>query len=432
MKKHKIFYGWWIVLGALLLTSTLVPSVVAMANKFLIPVTAEMGISRSAFTLSNTILQSVGIFLSPFVAKKITTGNLRTIQSVSIIVFTLAYASYGLAQSPIHLYLSSFIIGICYLFSTIIPISIVITNWFVKKRGLAMSIAMTGIGVGGFVFSPLITMWLERFGWRTTYMIMAVILLVVSLPVALFVFKKKPSDMGLEPYGASEPLSQTTSKETKQTESVTVELETKDVLRKPFFIILLIGMALNGIINSGALGQFPPALEEMQSPAVAATVISVYSIVGVLGKLILGWVNDRWGVVVSSIFGCVTFGAAFVCMFFGSSIVMVYLMAVVFGLGIGIGSVSPPLVTASIFGAEQYGEVYGYVSSALQVGMSVGSLLVASMYDASGSYQTAWGVLLVLTALTLFSWIASYSRSRKYCSDAHLTKINNSEKIVAE
>lgn len=414
MKENKIFYGWWIVAGAVVLTSTLVPSVVAMANKFLIPVTEEMGISRSAFTLSNTILQAMGIFLSPFVAKKISKGNLRIIQSIAIVVFALAYASYGLATNPIHLYMSSFIIGICYLFSTIIPISIVITNWFVKKRGLAMSIAMTGIGLGGFIFSPLITFWLERFGWRLTYMIMAVILFIVALPISLFVFKKKPEEMGLEPYGANEAPEE--GKKVFKTKTVTIP--TKTLFGKPFFIILLVGMVLNGIINSGALGQFPPALEGLQGSAVAASVISLYSLVGVVGKLVLGWINDRWGVVASSVFGCVTFGSAFLLMLMGGSTFSLYAMGLVFGLGIAIGSVSPPLVTSSIFGTEQYGEVYGYVSSAIQIGMSVGSLLVASMYDVTGSYSLAWGLLLVLTACTLMSWIGAYYQSRKYCLEA--------------
>ena len=411
MEKKRIFYGWWIVAGAVLITSTLVPSVVAMANKFLIPVTEEMSITRSAFTLSNTILQSVGIFLSPFIAKKISKGNLKLIQSIAIVVFSVCYAGYGLAKSPIHLYLLSFIIGICYLCATIIPVSIMITNWFVKKRGLAMSIAMAGIGLGGFIFSPLITLWISKYGWRTTYMIMGVILLIVALPISLFVFKKKPEDMGLVPYGANEKV-----EENKKVFKVShVKLETKEIFKKPFFILLLLGMILNGVINSGALGQFPPALEGLQTPAVAATIISLYSLIGIAGKLILGWVNDRFGVVVSSIFGCVTFGSAFVFILFGEQLVAVYGLAIVFGLGIGIGSVSPPLMTSSIFSTEQYGEVYGYVTSAMQIGMSVGSLLVASVYDKTGSYHKAWILLLVLTVGTLISWIGAYYQSRKYC-----------------
>jgi MFS family permease len=70
-------------------------------------------------------------------------------------------------------------------------------------------------------------------------------------------------------------------------------------------------MISNGLINTGALGQFPPALEELHGVTVAAIIISLYSVVGVLGKLILGWVNDKFGIIKGILFGCITFGLPF-------------------------------------------------------------------------------------------------------------------------
>ena len=109
---------------------------------------------------------------------------MRKIQCISIIGFALSYASYSLAQNAIHLYISSVFIGVFWLNSALIPVSMMITNWFAKKRGLAMSIAMAGIGVGGTIFSPIVTMLLEKYGWRHTYQIMALIVLVSSAVLA--------------------------------------------------------------------------------------------------------------------------------------------------------------------------------------------------------------------------------------------------------
>ena len=144
-KNSKIFYGWWVVLGCVLITTTMVPPIMSLSNKFLIQVTTEMNISRGAFTLANTIVQGLGIFISPIVSKNLAKGNMRKIQSISIIGFVLAYASYSLAKSPIHLYMSSFFVGLFYLNSTLIPVSMMVTNWFVEKRGIAMSVTMAGI-----------------------------------------------------------------------------------------------------------------------------------------------------------------------------------------------------------------------------------------------------------------------------------------------
>ena len=184
IKNSKIFYGWWVVLGCVLITTTMVPPIMSLSNKFLIQVTTEMNISRGAFTLANTIVQGLGIFISPIVSKNLAKGNMRKIQSISIIGFVLAYASYSLAKSPIHLYMSSFFVGLFYLNSTLIPVSMMVTNWFVEKRGIAMSVTMAGIGLGGTIFSPIVTNLLQNYGWRHTYLIMEGIILVVALPVA--------------------------------------------------------------------------------------------------------------------------------------------------------------------------------------------------------------------------------------------------------
>lgn len=410
MKKKKIFYGWYIVLGCLLITCTMVPPIMALSNKFLIQVTGDLGISRSAFTLANTILQGLGIFISPIVSSKLAKGNMRRIQCVSIIGFVLSYASYSLAQNALHLYISSFFTRIFFLNSALIPVSMIITNWFVKKRGLAMSIAMAGIGIGGTIFSPVITALLDSFGWRRTYQIMALIILVFALPAAFFLLRKKPEDMGLLPYGSEETSSsQKTSKPTP-----VFTLEVKDCWCRMFFWLFLIGMFCNGLINTGALGHFPPAIEEMHGAQIQALVVSMYSMVGIFGKIVLGWLNDRYGVVVSTAFGCITFAISFIFMFLGDNVSMLYIMALLFGLGDAIGTVTPPLITSAIFGAEKYGKAYGIANSFTQVGLSLGSLMVAAIYDTNGSYNTAWILLLILTFGALVGWVGSVWMSKKY------------------
>lgn len=410
-KSKKVFYGWWIVLGCVLITSTMVPVVMSLSNKFLIPVTQEMGISRSAFSMISTILQSLGIFLSPIVAKKIATGNMRKIMSISVIGFSLAYASYSLAQNVFHLYLSAFAVGIFYFSSTIIPVSIVITNWFVKQRGFAMSLAMTGIGVGGFIFSPIVTYLLETFGWRMSYRIMALIVFVIAFPVVSFLLRKKPEDMGLVAYGADDNNANISKKSQIKT---SVDLTVQESTKKPFFFLMLIGMFVCGFINAAALGQFPPAIQELHGPIVQAAIISLYSLIGCFGKIIIGWLNDKFGVVASTVFGCITFALIFVFMLMGSNITMIYIMAIFFGLGMGIGNVSPPLIVAEMFGGNKYGEAYGIANSAVQIGLATGSLIVAFMYDKLGSYTSAWVLLLVLTVVTLITWLASVKMSKKY------------------
>ena len=416
MERKKIYYGWFVVFGCLMITCTMVPPIMALSNKFLIQVTGELQISRSAFTLANTILQGLGIFLSPIVSARLARGNMKRIQTVSIIGFVLSYASFSLATNAIHLYISSLFTGIFFLNASLIPVSMMITNWFVKKRGLAMSIAMAGIGVGGTIFSPVITYLLGAYGWRSTYRIMALIILVLALPAALFILRKRPEDMGLLPYGSGDAsIQDAASKHNPEKADIVFPLSVKESRTKLFFLLFIFGMLCNGLINTGSLGHFPPAIEELQGPRVQALIISMYSMIGIFGKLVLGWLNDKFGVVASTAFGCITFALSFIFILFGQNISMLYIMAILFGLGDAIGTVTPPLITSAIFGAEKYGEAYGIANSFTQIGLSLGALMVAAIYDTSGSYNTAWILLLILTLGAFAGWVGAYAASRKYC-----------------
>ena len=420
MQKSKIHYGWWIVAGCFIITCTTIPLIIALFNKFLIPVTREMGVSRSSFTLANTIAQALGIFISPYIAKKLSTGNFKRIVTLGMIGYCASYASYGFAQNIWHMYASSVVFGICFLIIAMIPLSMMATNWFVKKRGLALSIIFSGIGLGGFIFSPLLTYFLTNYGWRMSYFIMAGIAFAVTMPVCVFILQKRPEDIGMKPYGAEDAGTQAVS---SAPAAKAVTLSVKNSYHTLFFKILIISAVTNGLINIGALGQFPPALEEMYGAAFQAKIIALYSIFGFAGKLSLGWINDRYGLIPSCAAGCVTFGSAFLFMLAGGSETSMYIMSVIFGFGIAIGSVSLPLVTSAIYGSEKYGEAFGMVNSAFQVGLTFGSIMVAGIFDVTGSYAPAWMLLLVLTGVTLAGWIGSYLMSRPYCPGGEKAQI---------
>lgn len=411
-KKTGIFYGWWIVAGCVVITATIVPLVMSLSGKYALAVIEDLQINRSQFMLVNTIVQLFGILLSPVISKRIAAGQMKLFQVIGVIGFCVSYFTYSLAQSAVHLYISSIFVGLFYWSSTLIPVSYMITMWFKEKRGLAMSIAMAGIGLGGTIFSQVVTIFLSNYGWRTTYQLMAGIALICSLPIVLFVFKSSPEEKGLKAYGAD--IKPSNASEGAVEDSRESSISVKASYNKLFFWLVMIAMFLNGLVNTGALSNFPAAIQEMHDPATSANIISIYSFVGIFGKLILGWVNDKFGVVISSIFGCGSFLLAFILMMSGENLTIMYFMAFAFGLGTPIGTVSPPLITASVFGQNNYAAAYGLVSSVGTIGTALGSVVVASILDASGSYQLAWVLLIVFTALTLMGWVGSYVTSRKF------------------
>lgn len=398
-------------MGSIIVLGTIVSLVMVLANKFLIPISTEMGISRSAFSLVSSITQSLGIFLSPFVAKIMSNGKLKKYQSLSVLGFAFAYASYALARNVFHLYIIAFVVGVFYLGATIIPISIIITNWFVKKRGLALSLTMCGISLGGIFFNPIITSILNNYGWRMTYVIVAIIIVALPLPISLFVLYEKPEDLGLKPYGFDEELSGVVA---KKRENNGLSITVKQSMKTPFFIMLMLAMFTNGFINTGALGQFPPAIHEMHDLEVQSIMISIYSLVGILGKILIGWINDKFGIIASTFWTSITFAFAFLFMLKAENLTMLYIVAILFGVGMTIGTVSPPLIVSDIYGSKHYGEAYGIANSTLQVGFAMGSVCIAMIYDYFNSYTYAWILLFVLTCLTFMLYLGSILYSKKY------------------
>lgn len=421
MKSGKIFYGWILVFASAFYLAILLPVAVSLANVFQVPVTTELGVSNSAFAVMNAIGAAMGIFLSPVFSKHLSTDKFKKVLIGCIIGSAAGFAIFGLAPNIFVFYIGAVVMGAAMIGCTVIPVAIMINNWFIKQRSLAMSIAMTGSGVGGFVLSPLITSWMNSFGWRNTYFIVAGLILILGLVFVLFIFKRTPQEVGMQPLGFEEAEKAKASQASGDAELVEktrlVSMPLSEFIKKPFFIILLVGMLLNGIINNAALGQFPPSITVAHSAGVASVAIMIYSLVGVGGKILLGWITDKFGIMTHIIFAFSAMAITFFLMMIGAnSVMLIYAAAVVFGLGIGVGTVSNPLMTSSIFSNESYGEAYGYVQSAFQVGMSLGSLVAASLADLTGSYTVSWIVMTAVSILTLVSWASAYKMSHKYAS----------------
>lgn len=411
MKTEKIFYGWWIVIGSAVMLAVMGPASVAVANLYQGPVTTSFDIPISMFALVNTIVLGVGIFLAPFVAQQLSKkGNYKRFLTMGIIIYALAYMGYGFAPNIYVFYFLSIFVGFGYLATTVIPSSIIVSNWFIEKRGSAISLALTGLGIGGVVFSQLLTVLIESVGWRQTYLIYGVIMLVVCLPITLFLFKEHPEELGLQALGAEEHGSHL---EHKKAAEGGIAVPFKKTVKTPFFYLLIGGAILVGLINNGGLGQFPPFLTSIHGAAKAAIIVSVYSAVGIAGKIVLGNINDRVGTIKSIIYSTGLVTLTYVMMTMGDNYTIAIIAAVAFGMGNAIGTVLPPLITAAIYSPINYSAAYGYVQSGVQLGMTLGSLLAASIADVT-SYNVAWFTLAVISALAGIAWVNSVMKAKSF------------------
>ena len=143
-----------------------------------------------------------------------------------------------------------------------------------------------------------------------------------------------------------------------------------------------------------------------------AAIISIYSAIGILGKLVLGVVADKFGTIAATIWTSVLLAIAYFLAASTTSYGFAILLAILFGLGNANGTVLTPLIVSAIFPAQHYARVYGLVNQLLFLGMMFGSLIAASIAEAA-SYYIAWYVFAGISLLIIAFWGGAYLLAKK-------------------
>ncbi len=383
-KKSGIFYGWGIVVVCTLIMATFFTLLLSCISLFVVPITEDLGISRSAFGTFSTIMSILGMILSPVAGKVLATKNTRLIMSTCLLIGVLGYTALSFVSNVVMLYVLAVIIGFGSAFSTTVPIAILLTKWFVKSRGTAMSITFAGSSIGAMILSPIITKIITAFGWRMAFRFLGLGMLVVLVPMAFLILRNSPADKGLTALGAEEMSSDA------QETVVETGLPLKTLQKKPVFWIYVLGIFVM-LLTMGAMYHMAAHVVGIgMSADTAAKFVSIYSLVAIFGKLLMGRVFDKFGVKAGILLGTVSMGLTFVFLLIAKSFALLLVVALFYGLGSAHGTIFPPTLTSRLFGTKYYGETFGFVNAFASLSMAVNNLVMAAAYDATGTYTLAW------------------------------------------
>jgi sugar phosphate permease len=263
-----------------------------------------------------------------------------------------------------------------------LPNQVLISRWFSTSRGKAMGIAYLGIGIGGMLV-PQIAKWLNmQFDWRSSLTILGALMLVISLPMALFV-KENPKGY---------------SRKTQKNE-----------LKVPFGLILKNGyfylLAVGSMCSIGAVAGISQnlklffSLDLKYSQGEAANVISLVLAASLLGRLLMGWLADRYNkkYVMILIYSLVS--TSILLLFFASTPGVIYVFAFIFGIGLGGDYMIIPLMAAELFGLNVMGRVMGLIITVDGLGEALGPVVAGSIRDHSGSYALGFTTLIALSVI---------------------------------
>ena len=416
-RKNRSIYHWVILVCCVLTLMFAYSTRIGLAQLFATEILKETGFATSAYFLAGTISSVICIFTGPIAGKLLRGKYMRPTFFICVVGTLVSYACYGFCHSLWQFYLVGALVGIFAMGCGTIPVSVLITNWFEKNRGLMISIAMMGISIGGTVLSPLLSWLIVEFGWRYAYFILCALSLIVLVPIALFVVRRAPQDVGLEPYGHGEETAVSTKKKNVPASNWNATL--KEARKTPILWMFAVG-ALLIYFTACFMGHMSYYLQGVGFDAAAvASYISLYSVVAIIGKLVLGRIFDRFGPKIGILFGCGTFFLFLVAFIFvQGSPMMLYFAAVMYGFGTCTATVAIPIMTTSVFGAKNYSELYGFVSAFTMTGSAIGSSAIGLVYDLTGSYRPALTVLAILTALTIVIMFVCINMGQKHVPEA--------------
>jgi MFS family permease len=402
-----MFYGWWIVGGAFFLNFAGIGIVMNTMGVFIKPVTESLGFSRGGFTLYFTIAALSMMVMAPVMGKLLERYNIRLIMTVCTAMMAASFALFSQCRTLTQFYIVAVFLGIGSAGSHIIPVSMMITNWFIDKRGLAMGIVFAATGVGGMIFNPLANWIILNYSWQAAFLTFGLAIGLASVPTALFIVRAKPADMGLLPYGGEAALA-------RQSATEQGGLTATEAFRTGAFWLLALIILLIAIANMGVLHHIVPYLTDLGfSSTTATTLMSLHMAMLIVGKVLAGSLADRLGLLKSYLLLMVGLMVSIALLYGSHWMWVAVVFNILFGFSIAVRTVLPPLMTARVLGQKHFAVIYGFLNIFTTLGTAVGVPLSGFIYDATKSYYLAFALYIGLCLITTAAGMAVLTRSGK-------------------
>ncbi len=349
----------------------------------------ELGWTRAEVTSGNAFAKLVvGPLFGFFAGVIVDRFGPRRMMLVGILLAGIAPLGLGGTTTLAALYTFYLMNALGYVTGGPLPNQVMLSRWFDAGRGRAMGIAYLGIGIGGAIVPLLAHALIQAFGWRPALRILGVLMILIAFPFAFFV--REPDAQGAKAIGAADPAAAAPAADS-----------ILDVLRRPSFYLL----ALGSMASIGAVGGTSQnlklffAMDRGMAQGAVAELISLVLVGSIAGRLLMGWLADRWPRKRVMLLVYLIVAGAIPLLWWAPSSASMRAAAVVFGIGLGGDYMIIPLMAADLFGLRRMGRVMGIVLTADGVAEAVMPMGAAALRDHYGSYGPGFAVLVSLAVL---------------------------------
>lgn len=378
---------------------------------FVVPITSALGISRSAYSIADTMRYISTAVINIFFGYLVGKFGSKKLICAGFVALTGAAVLYAVANSVWVFYIGGLLLGIGLSWTSTTIVGYVVNKACKKNRGTIMGFVLAANGIGGAItaqiVSPFINDTVNPFGYRNAYFLMAGVAAVMF--IILLIFYREPK--------TDEP----EQVQKKARGAGWVGIAYNEATKKAYFYsacicILFTGFVLQGVSSVSAAHMSDVGLDGKY----IATVVSVSSLALAAFKFINGFIYDRKGLRFTITVDCIAAVISMGCLLFmknsvwGMVLAMAY--AVLSALSLPLETVMIPIYANDLFGDKSFSKVLGIFVSFNQIGYALGAPVINLFYDFTGSYQTSLVIcigLMLAVVVGLQFIITSAHKERK-------------------
>lgn len=402
--RHKLFYGWVVVVTFLVVGTTLW-GIRFSFGVFFKPIESEFELTRAATSSifsAHMVLGSLFAIIGGWAFDKY---GPRIVVLIMGLIAGLSLLLTSQTNSLWQLFLTYSLLlsmGTSAIFAGVMS---TVSRWFDRKRGMALGIASSGAGLGTVVMAPLAAYLISSFDWHVAFAIIGAVILLVVIPSSRLL-RKDPYEIGTIPDGTKPSSMDRSLKIGKNQEDFDepASLSLSEAIRsRSFWFIIFIWFFIACNLFLVLTHIVPHVTDIGFSPLQAASVLSLMGVVAIPGRVIMGIVSDKIGRKVTAVICAVIQTVAMAWLIWAQDMWMFYLFAVMFGLAWGGMAPSAAALVGDTFGLGRLGSILGVLDVGYGIGAGIGPVIAGLVFDISNSYYIAFlfgvGAMVIATIL---------------------------------
>jgi MFS family permease len=383
------FAGWYVVAAVFVMLMTSAGLGFYGLSVYLEAVTTEKGFQTGPASLGSSLFFIVsgitGRIIGPLIARR----DIRIVVCFGAVVGGLALASLGQVTELWQFYAVYAVFAVGFACTAIVPGTTLVTRWFHKKRSVALSIASTGLSVGGLTLTKAAATLIDSEGLEsaTPWLGLAYVMLIV--PVAVFFMWPDPGRRGLLPDG--EPPTPGGKM------AVVLGAAYEQAVRSRFFLFVTAGFVLIMGAQVGGINQLVKLGAERVDASTGALAVSLLALSSVVARLVGGVIASKVPMDRMTVGLAVVQGFALGVLAFAGARVGLLGGAILFGLTVGNLLMLQPLLLAEAFGVRDYPRLFGLNQLVVTVGIALGPFVLGSLHDVFDGYEVPYVVAGIMS-----------------------------------